>query len=289
MHEKLTSTKSVWLDLLFIVIGNIIYGVGVNMFTAPNDIAPGGLTGLATVLNSWLGMPIGVGIFILNVPLFVIAFFKFDKEFIIKTFIAMMFMSVFCDALTFLPAYTEDMMVASIFGGGLTGIGLGIIFIRGIVTGGTDLLGKIVKLKFPHISLGTLLMIIDFVVIFIAGVYYKDMKYALYPIVTIFISTIVINKMIDGLDIARVAFIVSKVPEEISQAVIEKLDRTTTILKGRGGYNKEEMEVIMCTVKIQQLPKLKKIVSEIDPKAFMVVNTASEVLGEGFKEYGNDI
>lgn len=289
MREKLTSTKSIWIDLIFIIIGNIIYGVGVNMFTAPNDIAPGGLTGLATVLNSWLGMPIGIGIFILNVPLFVIAFFKFKKEFIIKTFIAMLFMSVFCDALTFLPPYTGDMMVASIFGGGLTGIGLGIIFVRGIVTGGTDLLGKIVKLRFPHISLGTLLMIIDFIVVFIAGIYYRDMKYALYPIVTIFISTIVINKMIDGLDIARVAFIVSKVPEEISQAVIEKLDRTTTILKGRGGYNKEEMEVIMCTVKIQQLPKLKKIVSEIDPKAFMVVNTASEVLGEGFKEYGNDI
>lgn len=289
MKEKLTTKKSIWIDLIFIIVGNIIYAIGVNIFTAPNDIAPGGVTGIATVFNSWFGIPIGISIFIMNIPLFIIAIFKFNKEFVIKTFIAMFFMSFFCDILTFLPPYKGDMMAASVFGGVLTGTGLGIIFVRGIVTGGTDLLGKIVKLKFPHISLGTMLLIIDFFVVAFAGIYYRDLQYALYPLVTIFISATVINKIIDGLDIARVAFIVSDVPDEISKAVIDTLDRTTTLLKGRGGYNNRELEVIMCTVKIQQLPKLKKLVSDIDPKAFMFVNTASEVLGEGFKEYGNDI
>ncbi len=289
MKTKISAAKPFILDMLFIIIGNCFYGIGLNIFTAPNNIAPGGLAGVATILHSFAGFPIGISIFVMNIPLFAFAIFKFRKMFVLKTFTAMFFLSFFCDFFAFLTPYKGDMITASIFGGVFMGVGLGIIYTRDIVTGGTDLLGKIVKLKFPHISFGTMVLIIDFFVVIIAGIYYKDMQYTLYPLVTIFIATLIINKMIDGLDIARVAFIISKVPNEISKAVIEELDRSTTFLNGKGGYNNNRLEVLMCTVKPQQLPKLKKIVSKIDPCAFMFVNTASEVLGEGFKEYGKDI
>lgn len=282
------SLKCWLIDLASIVFGGIIYAVSVNCFTVPNKIAAGGATGLATVLYYLFKFPVGISIIMINVPLFLVSYKKLGRLFFIKTAIATFVTSIEIDMLASLPHYTEDRLLASVFGAVLAGIGLSFIFMRGIMTGGSDLLARLFKKRYPHMTLGRLLLIIDALVVIIAAIFFKDITGALYAVIVIYITSKVVDALLGGLDIGKVAYIISDKHAEICGAIIKNLDRGATMLYGRGCYSGTDRPVLLCAIRIHEVFRLKTLVREIDPNAFIIFTDATEVIGEGFKDITKD-
>lgn len=273
-------------SLIIIFLGTAIYAFGIYAFTAPNQIAPGGITGLATVVNDFTGFPIGAMVTIFNVPLLLIGFKMLGKEFLFHTLFSTVFFNLQMDYLyPLLPVYEGNKLLAAIFGGVFIGIGLAVVFMSGGSTGGTDIICRIVQKKKPHISLGTIVFISDLIVISIAALAYQSIESALYAVIAMFVSTKAIDGLIYGANVRKLIFIVSEQSEEISKIIAHDLYRGCTLLHGKGAYTGEKKEVVLCACKTSEFYKLKHMVRRIDPKAFMVVTDSGEVFGEGFSAW----
>ena len=273
-------------DYSIIFTGAVIYALSVVIFTAPNNIAPGGLTGIGTVLNYLFDFPIGVSIFVLNVPLFIWGAVENGISFLAKTIFGTAVVSLAIDIMgLFVPVYMGDVMLASIFGGILNGAGLGLIFYRGGSTGGTDIVSLNIHKRFPFISTGTVILLSDAVTIAIAAFAYGNIESALYAVIAIFVSTKVIDALIYGFsrDHGKMMLIVTEKYEEITAELFKTVKRGVTYLEAKGGYSKEAKKVIMCALRPQQVYKVNNIVKSIDEKAFTIVTTAGIIKGEGFK------
>ena len=273
-------------DILVVLVGGIIYGLSVNIFTAPNNIAPGGFTGIATVVNHLIGFPIGIGILLLNLPLFILSSVLYGKEFVFRNLIGTVISSLVIDVLAFVPTFTSDKLLCAIFGGGLAGISLGLMMGRGITTGGTSLLGKLLRRLFPFIGVGWLVMICDGLVILFASFVYKDFLSTLLAVLTAFITSYIMDNMVLGMDVARVAYVISDHADEIADLATEQLGRGITALSGVGWYTGSKKFILMCALRRYEVYRLKAIIRSIDPDAFIIISHASEVLGYGFK--GNE-
>ncbi len=271
-------------ELLVITLGCAIYGISANIFIIPNHIAPGGATGLSIVINYLTKAPVGVMIILLNIPLFFFSKRMLGKTFLLKTIIATVLFSVFVDIFVFLPSYTNDKLIASLFGGAFGGIGFGLVYSKGIMTGGSDLLARLLKRKLPFISLGEFIFIIDVLVITIATITFKNITSAFYSIIALFISTRVIDAVLTGVDKAKAVLIISTNAKSISKEIINKLSRTATLIDGVGTYTNEQRQVLLCAVRRYELYKLKNIVHFFDKNAFVIVFDVGEVLGLGFKD-----
>lgn len=265
--------------------GGTIYGVGVNMFIVPNQITVGGATGVTILLNYLTGLSLGTGMILINVPLFLFAFKPLGKEFFFRTLIAMVVMSVMADVFTFVPQFTGDRLLASIYGGVSAGAGLACFLGVGVTTGGSDLLAKIINKYHPYFSMGRLILMIDGLVVIATAIVYQDLTTVFYSIIVIFLTSVVVDKLLDGLDYAKLAIIISNQSDQIADAIAAQMDRGVTALKGTGWYTKEDKNVLMCAVKRYDIHRVKVLVHEMDPDAFMIFTSASEVLGEGFKDY----
>lgn len=267
------------------IFGSLIFALGVNMFTTPNNIAPGGVTGLATVLHSISEIQVGTLTFLLNIPLVLLGLVVIGKRFTLSTFRTLLILSAITNITElFLPAYTENILVASIFGGAAIGIGMGIIFLRGSTTGGTDILGRVLLRYFQHIPLGKILLAIDFVIVTFAAIYYGTLDAALYALVSVYVTERAMDSVLYGFNETRIAYVVTEHPLEVAERVMEETDRGVTYLNGEGGYQRDKKLVIMCAMPSRQFAKFKRIVLEVDPAAFIMVAPASNVIGEGFKE-----
>lgn len=276
-------TKAYLLDFLAIVVGGIIWAMGINIFTVPNQIAPGGATGLATVINYFTGFPVGVIIILINIPLFIFAFFFVGRRFTLKTAAAIVLTSVILDVSSvFMPAFIEDKLLASIFGGVLSGVGLGIIYMRGIATGGSDLLARLIDKKVSFISYGKTILIIDFIVVVIAAFAYKDWRSALYAVITIALNSLFVDNLLNGITEGKLVYVVTEKEKEISSAVLNDMKRGATLIPAKGCYTGKNTNILLITVKNYELPRLKKIIKETDKKSFMIIGNAAEILGEGF-------
>lgn len=278
-------------DYLIIALGASFYAASVAVFTSENNIAPGGLTGVATMLNYLFSLPIGAMIFILNIPLFVWAYFSGGKRFVLKTVAGTALASAFIDIFqAVLPYYSGSVMLAAIFGGALSGLGLGLIFSRGGSTGGTDIVAVNVNKRFPHISAGQVILIGDAFVLTLAAIVYGNLESAFYAGITIFVSVRVIDAVTYGTSRGngKLVFIISDKPDIISREVIQRLGRGATLLKGSGAYTGKSKNVLMCAARPNQVVKITKGVKLLDPKAFMVVTTANSILGEGFYNSANE-
>lgn len=281
--KKIMSATS---DYAVIFLGAIVYALSVVIFTAPNNIAPGGLTGIGTVLNYLFDMPIGVVIFVLNIPLFIWGAIENGFSFLTKTIGGTAIVSVAIDILgIFVPVYTGDVMLASIFGGILNGVGLGLIFYRGGSTGGTDIISLNVHKHFPFISMGTIILASDAITIAIAGFAYGSIESALYAVIAIYVSTKVIDALVYGFsrDHGKTMFIVTEKYDEITDELFKTINRGVTLLDAQGGYSKEHKKVIMCALRPQQVYKVNNIVKSIDENAFTIVTTAGTISGKGFR------
>lgn len=272
-------------DVLNDIIGSVIFAVGVAVFTTPNEIAPGGVTGIATIFHSITGMQMGTLTFILNIPLVILGLIVIGKKFTLSTFRTLLILSVITNILEFfLPTYTENTLVASIFGGAAIGIGMGIIFLRGSTTGGTDILGRVLLRYFQHVPLGKILLAIDFLIVSAAGIYYGTLDAALYALVSVYMTERAMDSVLYGFNETRIAYVVTEHPIEVADRVMDETGRGVTYLNGEGGYQRAKKLVIMCAMPSRQFAKFKRIVLEVDPMAFVMVTPASNVIGEGFKQ-----
>ena len=282
--------KEVLVPALVITLASAIYALGFVWCYAPNGIAFGGITGVAQIVNFLIpAFPIGVTVIVLNVPLFILGWKFIGGRLLVSSLYAMAVSSVFIDVLTPLRDWKPmEPMLACIFGGLLMGLSLGLVFQQGATTGGTDLIARLLKLKLKWLPMGKLLMGIDLAVILMVSATFRTLNSALYGLVALYITTIVMDGVLYGMDTAKVAYIISDKNKEITTAIVNDLDRGVTILHGRGAYTGADKDVLMCAFKQREIAAIKAAVKDIDPSAFVIVCNAHEVLGEGFRDYKKD-
>ncbi|QGP92206.1 putative 5xTM membrane BCR, YitT family [Neomoorella glycerini] len=273
-----------WLDYLGITTGTLITALGLVLFLVPNKIAAGGVSGLATVLHYVFGWPVGLTMLALNIPLFLAGLKVLGWNFGLKTLYGTLMLSVFTDALTlWLHAPTANALLASIYGGLMSGVGLGVVFRSGGSTGGTDLAALLFG-HFLHISSGVGLLLVDALVISLAGLTF-NVELALYALLALILTSRAIDAIQEGSGYAKAAIIISDHAETIARQVMEQLDRGVTGLAGRGLYTRQEREVLLVVVQRSEVSRLKALVAAIDPRAFVIVSNIHEVLGEGFRQW----
>ena len=276
-----------FLSYLWITLASVVYAVGFNWCYEPNQIGFGGITGVAQIVNALLpAAPIGTVVIILNVPLFLMGWKFLGGHLLLSSLYAMFISSLAIDLLHLVCVFQPmDPVLATIYGGVLMGGSLGVIFLQGATTGGTDLIARLLKLKLAWLPMGKLLMAIDLAVILAVAVAFGNLDSALYGVVALYLSSKVMDLVLYGLDTAKVAYIISDRHQEIAQRLIRDLDRGVTLLRGEGGWSGREKRVVMCAFKQRQIVAMKAIVRDIDPAAFLIVCDAHEVMGEGFREY----
>ncbi len=281
MHNK--GNKELFFDAMAIVIGCIIYGISINVFIIAGNLIPGGATGLGIIMNNLTGLSVGLGIVLVNLPLFLLSIRKLGKIFLIKTIIATILSGLMVDIFSFLPMITEDRILACIFGGLSSGVGLAIIFQRGIMTGGSDLLSHLIRQSHPKWKMGKVLLIIDgLIIVFGTVLVYADITGALYSLILTFITSEAIDYILSRTEKGTLCFIISQKSEEIELQILKNLGRGATILYGRGSYLRKEQHIILCAVYSYEFTKLRKIVFSCDDKAFFIGANTSDISGYGF-------
>lgn len=278
-------TRELLKDGAALLIGSALYSISVNSFTAPNHIAPGGVTGISTILHYLFGFPIGTLILLFNIPIIAVGVMKLGVKFLAKTIIATVLISVMVDFLyVFLPVYRGNTILVSLYGGVLAGFGLAVIFLRGGTTGGTDIIARLIHLKFPHFSMGRIILVLDFLVISLAAVAFQSLESALYAMIAIFTASKIIDNILYGADKGKVLMIISEKPQELAQEIMLNLARGVTIIDGVGAYSSKRKEIIFCAVRRNETARLHKIIRDVDKLAFTVALEAGEIIGEGFKK-----
>ncbi|KAB3533576.1 YitT family protein [Alkaliphilus serpentinus] len=276
------------IEYIGITIGCGFMAISLNFFLEPNTIAPGGVTGLAILLQKLTGIPIDVTNLVMNLPLFITGIMVLGKLFGFKTAYATLTLSGFIRLflIIFGPevTITNDLLLSSIYGGVVMGLGLGVIFKYGGTTGGTDLAGAILNHYFPSISTAKMMMFLDLMIVAAAGIIEKNIETALYSVIALYILVKVTDFIVEGMSYSKAFYIISNHPKEIGKKIMEEIGRGVTSLDGRGLYTGTRRDVLLCVVSRVEVAKLKKIVYSIDEKAFIMVTTIHEVLGEGFKE-----
>lgn len=290
-----------WKDYLWITAGSFITAVAINIFLVPYRIAPGGVSGIATVTFYLSGgrLPVGATMLALNIPLFIAGMRYIGGRFVLRTLYGAVILSAIIDTTGNFSKYivdnffikleqnpsAPDLLLYSIFGGAIMGFGLGLVFRFGATTGGSDLAAKIVNHFKPNFTMGQILLFIDSSVIIFAAISFNSFQLGLYAVVALYISSKIIDVILEGVNFAKAVFIISDSPSEISKRILFELDRGVTALKGTGMYTGADKEVLLCVLHRGQLPILKRIVKSVDDKAFIILADIREVLGEGFKTY----
>ena len=283
--------KEISLDIIMILLSSVLTSLAINMFTAPNNIAPGGFTGIATMLNYLYGTPIGAVIFIMNVPFIIWAIVEIGYKLVLKSFFSVLTSSILTDLIApYVTPYKGDMILVSICAGVVCGIGFSLVFMREATSGGTDLIAKLLNHRIRFISMGKLMMFIDGLVVVISAFVYNNIENALYACIVVFVCSKIVDSMLLGTDIGngKLFFIMSSKNNLIADRIIKELDRGVTYLKSVGGYTNQENDTILCAVRKYQIQKMHKIIKETDKNAFVIVSDANEIVGESFKSHFSD-
>ena len=278
--------KGKWLrDYLGIILGTVITALALNIFLIPNKIAAGGISGLATVLHHTFGLPVGMTMLAFDIPMFLVAVKILGARFGLNTLLGAGILAVTIDLTApLVPLLTRDLMLNSLYGGILAGIGMGIVFKFKGTTAGTDLTAAIIN-KLTGISIGQSLLGVDFFVIALAGIVFGSAELSLYGLISLFVTTQIIDLVQEGASTAKAFFIMSNSSAEVADAIMDELGRGVTFLSGRGAYTQADREVVLCVVSTREVSHLKELVYRIDRQAFVIVASAHEVLGEGFSSH----
>ena len=269
-----------------ITLGAVIYALAFDWFVAPNQIAMGGVTGLAQIVNALVPvLPVGVLSILVNVPLFLAGWRLLGGRLLVSSLYAMAVSSLAIDVIAWMHTFPPmDPILATLYGGAGMGVGLGLVFSQGATTGGTDIIGKLLKLKFPWLPIGKLVMIPDMVVVILAAVVFGTVNAALYGLIQMFLLSKVMDMILYGWDTSRVAYIITDRWEETVQGLLD-MNRGVTLLQGKGAYTGAEKQVLLVAFRQREIVPIKRMLREIDPKAFFIVCDAHEILGEGFGDY----
>ena len=274
------------LMFLKVTLGTAIFSLGFDLFLTPHELNAGGLSGLAQILVTLLGFgSVGIVTAVINLPLFIIGYKWIGRKFFWGSLFGMAMMSLTLELFSLLPVPQIDPLLSTLYGGCCCGLGLGLVFVAGGSTGGSDIIVRLLQRKWQHIPIGTINIGFDATVAVLTGIVFQDMTRALYTGVTVFITGKVIDMVVYSFDYSRVAIIISDSYQQIADTIFEKLDRGVTYLEGEGAYSHQEKKVILTAVKKHQMAELKRLVSEIDPNAFVIVQEAHQVLGDGFSRY----
>lgn len=275
-----------WKQYLGITIGCIFAAVGIGVFLVPNSIASGGVTGASMVINNFLPViPVGMMTIVLNIPIFIVCLIVLGPSFGIKSLFATLCIGFAIDVCGLIPVPTYDIFLASVFGGVILGLGLGIVIRSNATTGGTDLLSKIIHKLIPFISIGQILLIVDLIVLISAAIAFKSIEIGLYAAISLYITTVVIDAVILGINFSRAAYIVSDHSEKIAQEILTTLDRGCTGLHGQGMFSGTDKTVLLCVLRKREIPKLRNLVKSIDSNAFVFLGEVRDVIGEGFNPH----
>lgn len=275
---------------MVITLAALLYAAGIAFFLNPNQLAPGGVSGIAIILKRVFPFLPGVGMLILlmNIPIMILGAWKFGKRFICSTIYSLLVSSIFIDilpALTGIDSATDNMMLAAVIGGALFGAAMGVMFRMETTTGGLDVIVKIVRQKKPHMRTGQIYMLLDIVVLAASAIAFHNIEVALFATVAIYVSTVVMDRVIYGGDQATLVYIISEKRKIIATRMMKELDVGVTMMQGMGAYSNTSTEIIMCVMRKQNLIKVRNILKEVDSNAFMIVSSANEVFGEGFKSH----
>lgn len=285
MKIKWSETWSAVRRGIAVLLGSVLFSAAINCFTAPNRIAPGGLTGIATVIHSLAPVPIGASVLVMNLPLFVWGAVQMGWRFTGRTAVATVLSSVLIDALSpVLPQYTENILLSAVFGGVCCGFGLALILNSGATTGGTDLAAKLVSRRLRHIPVGRLLFLFDLAVVAFAALVFREMESALYATITIFVTSRVMDELLYGLGSGngKMMLIVTRKGAEIAAGILKELERGVTVLPSYGAYTQTENVTLLCALRRNEIYRVRDIVKREDANAFLVISTAEQIVGESF-------
>lgn len=283
-RKNIIKIKNFIINLLKIAIGTIVMAIGVEQFLLPNQISTGGFSGISTIIYYMTKMPAGTSTLILNIPLFLIAYFKAGKKLFINALIGTTLFSYFLNIFQNVNPVTKDRFLAFLYGSIIVGIGTAIVLKANGSTGGTELLAIIVRKYKPQIKTGTLIIIFDTIIILANTLFFKEIEIALYSALAIFILGKILDIFFEGIDFAKMLIIISPKWEEISEKINIELKRGATGIYGKGMYKKQNKEILLCVMSRTEILEARRIIDEIDPSAFIIITNAREVYGEGFKE-----
>lgn len=275
-----------------ITVAAIMYAVGVSLFLDANNLVPGGVSGTAIILNRLTGVEIGTLVFMINIPLLLISIWKFGIRFLLTTIYVIVVSSIFMNIFSLYGGITDDLLMAALTGGGLVALSIGIIFKEGATTGGADIVVRLVKIRHPHIKTGRIFLTVDGIVVIAYVLIFGNANAGLYSALTVIITSTVLDFVLYGKDEAKLLYIISKSEKsenELVERLLGELEVGVTYLKGYGAYKNKEKRVIMCAIRKPQLPKAKEIVNETDSEAFMIITSANEIIGEGYKSHNTII
>ena len=272
-------------EIILLLMGAIIYSIGTWSFVTQANIAPGGAVGIALMANHLTAWPVGILTLLVNMPLLILSWFYLSHRFALRTGVACVICSWILDYVITpnVPLYLGDRLLGSLYGGILVGVGMAFVFMSGCTTGGTDIAGYLLQKHRPQVSIGRALLVFDSIILLFSMWVFRDVDAGLFGLVSLYAQTKVIDAIIYGFDAGTKASIITRHPEEISQKIIEILDRSATILRGKGAYSGQETSVILCTVRKSEFSILKQIIQETDKNAFVMVTETTEVFGLGFK------
>ena len=275
--------KEIIFDYILIAVGTGIYSAAVAFLLEPAEITPGGLTGVAVILHDSFGLPTGLSVLVLNIPLIVAGLKVFGGEFIIKTAVSVMLTSFYIEIFESMSAiFSFDIILSALFGGAILGLGLGIVMSRGSTTGGVDIAVKLINRKFKNLAIGRLFLIIDSFVILLAAIVYTNIETALYSVIAIFLSSQVIDTFLSDRNLGRIFFIITEKGAEIKRELLHSANRGVTELEGWGGYTGKAKSVLICAASIPEVKTIRRIILENDAKAFYFVANVNNIYGEGF-------
>lgn len=280
MYNKI---KKFLIEILGTLVGAFIIAASISLFLLPNELSSGGFTGIATIFYYILNIPVGATMLVLNIPVFLFAWFKMGKKFLIKSIIGTVSLSFFTDFLDQFESLTTDKALACVYGGILIGIGTAIVLKSYSSTGGTDLLSLLIKKYMPNVETGRIITIIDGVVVLLNVIFLKNIEIGLYSAIAIYLMGLIVDIIVEGIFFTKFMFIISDKSDEIAKAIETDVNRGVTGLYGKGMYTDKEKLVLACAVGRRDISRVKNVIKSIDKKAFVIVTNSREVLGDGFK------
>ena len=285
-EKKSKKSKTEWLKKYIIIsVAAFVYAAGVSLFTDPNDMAPGGVTGISIILSRILPVSTGTLIMVINIPILIFGMWEFGLGLTVSSIYATALISMFTNFLAPFGAATDDILLAALSGGVLIAVSVGLIFRVGATTGGVDIIIKALRLRFPHLKTGKIFFIMDAMVVTLSGIVFRDINAALYAAISATCTSLVMDLVLYGRDEAKLIYIISSKSEQIARRLLEDLDIGVTYINGQGAYSGDNKKVIMCVVKKAVSPQAEEIVKEEDANSFMIITSATEVFGEGYKSY----
>lgn len=280
----MTNIKKTIIDYFYIALGSFILAFGINFFLVPHKISTGGVSGIGTVLYYIFDIPLSVTTLVINLLLFFFGYKTLKKSSIAKTIAGIVFLSVFLYLTEFFGSYSDDMLIASVFGGILVGVGVGLAVLKDASTGGSDFAALMLNKLMPHISVASFILLIDTIVIVASGIVFKNYTIMFYSVISLYISSKVTDFIMVSGDYAKSVYIISKNNDEIAREVMDDMERGVTGIYSKGCYNNDDNMMLMCIVKSKEIPKLLEKVKRLDNNAFTIISEVREVHGEGFKE-----